>query len=150
MTNDTAELRQYYIMYGALYIAFILAVTFIGSLMGSGLGGFTVIIPFIAALVTAQRFVKIERRTPSDLERNALTIWSFIVFIIIGLALSVLQFMLRGGSADIIAQLQAEAGLQGVMIAIVFLLVMFAIVFFMMRWAYGGLIRKMSANILGK
>lgn len=115
---------------------------FLSSAGSSG----TVVAPFLAAMFIGEYFVKKEHRAPNDAERSFLTRGSFAIFVGLNLVLTGLAVL--GGA---FAELQSDTDGSRVLWVIIGLmcLIIFPIVYFMMRWAYGGLTRKRAAKLLG-
>jgi len=125
-----------------MLILFVIISMFIASAGGSG----TVIAPFLAAMIIGEFFIKKENRAPNDSERKVLTMGSFAIFIAINLSLLALAFF-SGGLGDGFAD-AGGTGAMAIILGFIFLVICL-IVFFMMRWAYGGVTRKRAEKLLG-
>jgi len=139
-------LSSYLLFFALAYVGVLILFAIISMFLSSAGNSGSVIAPFLAAMIIGEFFVKKENRAPNDDERNALTLGSFFIFVAINIALLALAF--AGGA---FGDAFSEAGSLGTIttvLGIVFL-ILFAIVFFMMRWAYGGLTRKRAEKLLG-
>ncbi|MDA8708662.1 ABZJ_00895 family protein [Hellea sp.] len=139
-------ISSYLLFFALAYVGMLILFAIISMFLSSAGSSGTVIAPFIAAMIIGEVFVKKESRAPNDEERNALTLGSFFIFVAINVALLALAFV-GGAFGDVFS----ETGSFGAITTIlsVLLLVVFVIVFFMMRWAYGGLTRKRAEKLLG-
>lgn len=138
----TSYLLFFALAYVGIAILFAVISTFLSSAGSSG----SVIAPFLAAMIIGEFFVKKENRAPSDEERNALTLGSFFIFVAINLALLALAFV-GGAFGDVFSEADGAGSITTILGVV--LLILFVIVFFMMRWAYGGLTRKRADKLLG-
>lgn len=136
-----------YLLYFALaYVGILILFAVISTFLSSAGSSGSVIAPFVAAMLIGELFVKRENRAPSDEERDALTFGSFFIFVALNIVLLALAFF-GGAFGDVFAETD-RLGMLTTILAIV-LIVIFAITFFMMRWAYGGLTRKRANKLLG-
>ena len=138
----TRPISTYWLYFSFAYVGMLILFAIISMFISSAGSSGSVIAPFIAAMIIGQFFVKKENRAPSDAERNSLTTVSFLIFLAINAALLGLVF-LSGG----LGELSGSGGfviILGVMLALISVLV-----FFMIRWAYGGLTRKYATKLLG-
>ena len=138
------SLTKYTVYYGLIYVGITILFAIIASFISSAGSSATVIAPFISAMVVGQIFVKSEKRAPNDQERNKLTGLSFAVFIAINAALLLL--------ASAVGVFGAGGGMSSTILGIlaVVFVVLGLVIFFMMRWAYGGLTRKYAVKLLGE
>ena len=141
----TKSLAKYTVYFGLVYVGLTILFGIIASFISSAGSSATVIVPFISAMVVGQIFVKSEKRAPNNQERNRLTGLSFAVFIVINAALlglakalGVFGGLFSGGESGTLLSIFA-----------VLVVVLGLIVFFMMRWAYGGLAQKHAVKLLG-
>lgn len=139
-------LISYLLYFAFAYVGMLILFTIISMFISSAGSSGTIIAPFLSAMMIGEFFIKKEQRAPDDAERNFLTKGSFAIFVVINLALAGLAVF--GGA---FAELQSDSDGNRVMLIIIGLvcLVLFPIVFFMIRWAYGGLTRKRAAKLLG-
>jgi len=136
-----------YLLYFALaYVGMLILFAVISMFISSAGSSGSVIAPFIAAMLIGEFFIKRESRAPNDAERSALTLGSFMIFAAINIALLALAF-LGGAFGEGFSDLGGVGGL-AVIVGIIFIVICL-IVFFMMRWAYGGLTRKRAEKLLG-
>ena len=142
----TRPLSSYLLYYAFAYVGILILFAIISMVISSAGSSGAVIGPFLAAMMIGEFFIKKENRAPNEAERNALTLGSFLIFAAINIALLLLAF-LGGGFGDAFS----EAGGAGTITAIIGVVLIFLclIVFFMMRWAYGGLTRKRAEKLLG-
>ena len=138
------SLTKYTVYYGLIYVGITILFAIIASFISSAGSSATVLVPFISAMVVGQIFVKSEKRAPNNQERNKLTGLSFAVFIVINAGLLFLASAVGvfGG-----AGVEMSSTILGIL-AVVFI-GLGLVVFFMMRWAYGGLARKYAVKLLG-
>lgn len=142
----TRPISSYLLFFALAYVGTLILFAVISMFLSSAGSSGTVIAPFLAAMMIGEFFIKKERRAPNDAERNALTMGSFFIFAAINIVLLVLAFV-GGALGDIEVDGNGFALISGLLI--LFLGVLFLIVFFMMRWAYGGLTRKRAEKLLG-
>lgn len=140
-----SSLNRYYLIFGAVYIGIAILYAIVQMVLKVNMGGLGIVIPFLSAMITAQRFVKIEQRAPSDDERNQLALISLAIFVIINIAVGFLAF---GAMPADMKTLFTDSKALGLMAA--FIVFALGIAYFMMRWAYGGLIRKQVDQLLKK
>ena len=140
-------LISYLLYFAFAYVGMLILFTIISMFISSAGSSGTVIAPFLSAMMIGEFFIKKEQRAPDDAERNYLTLGSFAIFVVLNLALAGL--VIFGGG---FAELQSESDGNTVLLIIIgaVCLILFPIVFFMMRWAYGGLTRKRAAKLLGE
>ena len=138
----TRPISTYWLYFAFAYVGMLILFAIVSMFISSAGSSGSVIAPFIAAMIIGQFFVKKENRTPNDSERNSLTMGSFLIFLAINAALLGLAFY--GGALGEISGIGGFAMILGLMLALISVLV-----FFMMRWAYGGLTRKYAAKLLG-
>jgi len=136
---------KYVLFFGLVYIGMTVLFAVISSFVSSAGSTGSVIAPFLAAMVVGQIFVKSEKRAPNNEERNRLTFFSFGVFLVINISLISLAF--SAGAFDGVFSDGDSGGPLLTMFAVIFT-VLLLIVFFMMRWAYGGLTQKFATKIL--
>ena len=139
-------LTSYLLFFALAYVGMLIVFAIISMFLSSAGSSGSVIAPFLAAMIIGEFFVKKENRAPNDNERNALTLGSFFIFVAINLALLAIAFVGRAfGDA-----FSDVGGLGGITTILgILLIVLFTIVFFMMRWAYSGLTRKRAEKLLG-
>ncbi len=139
-------LSSYLLFYALAYVGMLILFAVISMFLSSAGSSGSIIAPFLAAMIIGEFFIKKENRAPNDEERNSLTLGSFFIFVALNLTLLAIAFV-GGAFGDAFS----EAGRLGTITTILFivLLIVFAIVFFMMRWAYGGLTRKRAEKLLG-
>ncbi len=139
-------LSSYLLFFALAYVGMLILFAVISMFLSSAGSSGSVIAPFLAAMLIGDFFVKKENRAPNDTERNALTWGSFLIFAGINIALLALAFV-GGAFGDVFS----EAGGAGSITTVlgIVLLIIFAVVFFMMRWAYGGLTQKRADRLLG-
>jgi len=139
-------ISSYLIFFAFAYVGMLILFTIVSMFISSAGTSGSIVAPFLAAMIIGEVFIKAEKRAPNDGERSRLTLGSFIIFIAINIALLGLAYF--GGAFN---DLSLETNTMGTLSTIlgVVLLIMFAIVFFMIRWAYGGLTRKRAAKLLG-
>jgi len=139
-------LSSYLLFFALAYVGMLILFAVISMFLSSAGSSGSVVAPFLAAMIIGEFFVKKENRAPNDEERNALTLGSFFIFVVINVALLALAFV-GGAFGDAFS----ETGGLGTITTIlgIVLLVLFTIVFFMIRWAYGGLTRKRAEKLLG-
>lgn len=140
-------LISYLLYFAFAYVGMLILFTIISFFIASAGSSGMVIAPFLSAMMIGEFFIKKEHRAPNNSERHFLTLGSFAIFAVLNLALSGLVFF--GGG---FAELQSESDGNRILLILigVMCLVLFPIVFFMMRWAYGGLTRKRAAKLLGE
>lgn len=138
----TRPISTYWLYFAFAYVGMLILFAIISMFISSAGSSGSVIAPFIAAMVIGQFFVKKENRAPNEAERNSLTLGSFVIFLAINAAL--LGLIVVGGGVGELSGIGGFTMILGVMLALISVLV-----FFMMRWAYGGLTRKYAVKILG-
>lgn len=143
----TRPLSVYLIYFAFAYVGMLILFAIISMVISSAGSSGTVLGPFLAALIIGGLFVKNEKRAPNLQDRKVLTWGSFAIFILLNAALIALAIF--GGA---FAELQVDS--DGARIVMIFLgialCVIGPIVFFMMRWAYGGLARKQAVKLYGE
>ena len=143
----TRPLSVYLIYFAFAYVGMLILFAIISMIISSAGSSGTVLGPFLAALIIGGLFVKNEKRAPNLQDRKVLTWGSFAIFILLNAALIALAIF--GGA---FAELQVDS--DGARIVMIFLgialCVIGPIVFFMMRWAYGGLARKQAVKLYGE
>lgn len=140
------SLTQYTLYFGLIYVGVTILFAIIASFISSAGSSGSVIAPFLAAMVVSNIFIKSEKRAPNDQERNKLAVYSLAVYLAINFALLGLAFV--GG---VFEELTSGSNIGNTLwtILIVVFAVLSLIIFFMLRWAYGGLARKSVSKILG-
>jgi len=136
---------KYVLFFALIYIGITILFAVISSFVSSAGSSGSVLAPFLAAMIVGQIFVKSEKRSPNNQERNRLTLYSFGVFLAINISLLALVFTV-GGLGDVLPDGEISSSLLTI-IAVVFA-ILSLIVFFMVRWAYGGLTQKIAAKTL--
>jgi len=122
------------------YIGITIVVAIIGAILSSSMSGMTVVAPFVAAMLVAGRFLKVENRRPTDAERSQLTTGSFLIFVGINVLLLGLLFL-----TGIFTEAASSVNLSTLFIILgVIFAVVFLITYFMIRWAYGNLLNKQA------
>ena len=143
----TRPLSVYLIYFAFAYVGMLILFAIISMVISSAGSSGTVLGPFLAALIIGGLFVKNEKRAPNLQDRKVLTWGSFAIFILLNAALIALAIF--GGA---FAELQADSDSTRIVMIIlgVAVCVIGPIVFFMMRWAYGGLARKQAVKLYGE
>ncbi len=132
---------------GIFVLAFIgltVLVGIIGQFLSSSMTGMTVVVPFISASIAGSRFLKVENRLPTEAERKSLTNGCFFIFVGINLLILGLA-AISGIFADL-----SGSGAVSILIFVIgsLLLFLFLISYFMIRWAFGGLLNKQAKKAL--
>lgn len=139
-------LRKYYWAYLGLYWLFNIILLLV-SLMVEFNSSLSFLTAFIAAIVVGQLFVKDHRRAPNAVEKKRL-VWASLAISwgsSLCLTLVALAFMAWAGEdMAFFSQIFALGGLTS--IVLVALVVLLAISYGMIRWAYGGITTRMAAT----
>ena len=130
------SMGHYLVIFVLGYIGISILVGLIGLLFSTSMSAMTVLVPFLAASFAGERFLKIEKRLPSDTERSMLTNASFLIFAGINILLI--------GLAALLGVFGETKGLGSTIFIIIggFLVFIFLIAYLMIRWAYGSLLNK--------
>ena len=137
---------RYFLIFTLAYIGFTILMVLISNFLPSISSAGAVLVPFVSAMMAGGYFVKHERRAPDAAERSKLIWGSFAIYILIN-ALMLLPFILTGRLQEILVSADMDSVLA---IATGVFAVMAVIVFFLMRWAYGGLLRKQVEKMRGR
>ena len=133
----TKSLIRYHVTFGISLIVIMIILAIVGMVLRSGSTvGVSSVSPFLAATVVAGRFLKRERRIPTPTEKNKLVWGGMLIF-----------FMFN---AILLAILLYGIGPEGSMLLIIIGLFFAATAllnFFLMRWAYGGLLAKRAKKL---
>lgn len=105
----------------------------------SGLTGVSVLAPFLATLFTGEHFLKRERRCPNGTERTELVWGGIIIFFCFNL-LGFVVFWTVGGRLPNNTSAVLIFGISNSVVVAV-------INYFMMCWAYGGLLDKRAKKL---
>lgn len=139
-------LRKYYWAYLGLYWLCNIILLLV-SLMVEFNSSLSFLTAFIAAIVVGQLFVKDHRRAPNAVEKKRL-VWASLAISwgsSLCLTLVALAFMAWAGEdMAFFSQIFASGGLTS--IVLVALVVLLAISYGMIRWAYGGITTRMAAT----
>lgn len=138
---------SYLIYFAFAYVGMLILFTIISMFISSAGSSGSIVAPFLAAMIIGEFFIKKENRAPNNAERKALTWGSFLIFLAINIALVALAYI--GGAFGDISVGGNGVGTLVLIVAALMTLLCVA-VFFMMRWAYGGLTRKRAVKLLGK
>ena len=106
--------------------------------------GVSSLFPLLAASFAAWRFLKLEQRLPSEVERSKLINGSFLIFVTINFIL--LGILVLDGFLSEGGKLLGNGSL--IMILGGVSAIAFLITYFMIRWAYGGLLNKQAAKLI--
>jgi len=139
-------ISSYLLFFALAYVGMLILFAVISMFLSSAGSTGSVVAPFLAAMMVGELFIKRENRAPNEAERNALTLGSFMIFATINIALLALAFV-GGAFGDVFSETGATGKLTTIIGAV--LLILCFIVFFMMRWAYGGLTRKRAEKLSG-
>jgi hypothetical protein len=137
------SIGHYWLVFFLAFIGISIIIGIIGSFLSSGMGGMVAVVPFISAMLAGGRFLKVEKRLPTEAERSKLTTGSFLIFLainvlLIGIALSTISLM-AVSSSDVIGRI--------ILILAIIMTFVLLISYFMIRWAYGGLLRKQAEKM---
>jgi len=139
-------ISSYLLFFALAYVGMLILFAVISMFLSSAGSSGTVVAPFLAAIIIGDFFIKKENRAPNNQERNALTLGSFLIYAAINIALLALAFV-GGAFGDAFSETGGTGSLTTVIVAV--LLFLFVVVFFMIRWVYGGLTRKRAEKLLG-
>lgn len=142
----TRSLTTYLLYFALIYVGMLILFTVISMFISSAGSSGTIIAPFLSAMLVGEMFIKREQAAPNDAQRSHLTLGSFAVFLAVNVVLTGLAVI--GG---VFEELQADSDGNRILFIIfaVAALIILPIVFFMIRWAYGGLTRKRAVKLLG-
>lgn len=138
--NSNSNFMTYYFRFGLVLLALYIMVAAISVVFSLGnVSGVTFILPFLAAQVVAEAFIKKLSRVPTDPEITRLSRGCILVVICIDVALVLIG--LFAGAVD-------EALGSMLMIVVGVLLVIMLIAnYFMVRWAFDGLAKKRAEKL---
>lgn len=142
--SKKTSLKRYYMMFGGVLVALMILTVIIQMMLPvSSLSGVSMITPFLAAMFTGEGFLKRERRFPDASEKNKL-IWSGLA-IFLGLNFFITAITWSGGAVFEGAKVSEDPTF--FVIVLVLLICVVAINFFLMRWAYGSLLKKRAEKL---
>lgn len=141
-------LKKYYWVYFELYWLFNIILLLVSLMVefGSSLSFLTA---FVAAIVVGQLFVKNHRRTPTASEKKRLVWASLAISWGSSLGLTLLALLLMtwaGENMDFLSQIFVSGSLT--LIVLLTIVVLLAISYGMIRWAYGGLTTRLATTTL--
>ncbi|MEM8799965.1 MAG: ABZJ_00895 family protein [Pseudomonadota bacterium] len=121
-----------------------IAIVIIGFFVPSttSLGGVSFIVPFLAALFTSGQFLKKESRLPTEEEKKAAVKTQLVAWIVFSIVLAIFSIaaIVPGATGD--EQSLLSPLVWG--IVAIFLAVVLVLQWLMIRWAWGGQMRKMA------
>ena len=137
------SIGYYLLMFVLCFIGVTILISIIGSFFSTSMTGMIAIIPFVSAMTAGGRFLKVENRLPTVVERKKLTNGSF--FIVIGINLLILALVSLNGLFGVVSGSSNASTVM--MIVGGLLLFIFLIIYLMIRWAYGGLLTKQASKM---
>ncbi len=143
--NNETPLGRYFGWFTIALLIFVTALLFVRNLLGVSTTGIAMSAPFIAAIITSDRFVQGERRAPSEQERKQLTFGN------LGITLFAFGFMalaaVTGGALHSFAE-QVSAPVSTIlMLAVSIMLSALVLNYVLIRWAYGSIARKRAEKL---
>lgn len=135
------SLRRYKVVFGLSLIAFMVAVALINAFIREGSAvGIMAVLPFLAAIVTGNYFLEHEKMLPSTLEKRRLIRDGLIIFVFLNLMPLAFLFLVV---TEQVGRIGAKIT---IMLAVPISLIVF-LNYFLMRWAYGGLLQKRAKKL---
>ena len=138
-------LGRYFGWFTAMMLGALVLLMLARAMLQMQLSGIFLIAPFLAAIVTADRFVQQEKRAPSEDEHKRLT------FGALGITLFACGFMalavVSGGGLHSYAA-NAEVPINTIVV-VVFSVLLSALVlnYLLIRWAFGSIARRRAENL---
>lgn len=138
------SLPYYYAIFGITFIALTITIALLKLwLETSSMSGISMIAPFLSATFVAERFLKKEHRLPTPHEKSKLVWAGLLIF----LALNCV-FVALAWSTGIFQSPEIAPYMSVLMIILAVIMVISCLVnFFLMHWAYAGLLRKRAEKL---
>ena len=138
--NVEANLKPYYIRFGIVLLVLYIIIAVLRYVFSlDSTIGLTVVLPLIAAQFVAETFIKKQRRVPTGLEINRLSLGCTLIIVLINLPLAALGILAGAFDQDFSPTLMLiVAGL---------LLAMLVANYFMIRWAFDGVAKKRAKKL---
>lgn len=142
---STTSLRPYLTTFALALVILSLILALADIWLGrGGMNGVKFILPFLASMFAVESFLKKERRLPGKSEKSRLVWISLGLYVAVELAFTLFS-VLTGGLEE---AANAAVDTQMLVIVIVGILLFVCLAnFFLMRWAYGGLLEKRAARL---
>ena len=139
--DEHVPLGTYFAWFAFGLLAFYILMAVLRQFLSSNLIGVSLIGPFFVSSGLAERFLSKEKRVPTNEERRSLVMGGLGIFLFINTGLLLLAFA-GGALSDIGVDLNT-------LLAISLSVLMSALVlnYLLMRWAYGGLLRKRAKKL---
>lgn len=141
----TKSLIRYHVIFTSALIGLTVILGVINSFLDSGgLTGVSAVTPFLAATFAAHSFLNRERKIPNAAEKNKLILTQLFIFLALNALILALVFF-SGVLGEILPDGTGGSTLLTI-IGVVFA-ILALINYFLMRWAYGGLLRKRAEKL---
>lgn len=139
--EEDVPLGRYFAWFtGALLVTYV-AIALVRHFFGIDGTGVSLITPFFAAMIAGEQFLLKEKKVPNGEEKRSLVLGGLGIFLMINAL-----FLLLAAFGDI----AERAGVTSKDFMLIFAgMMIFALIinYFLMRWAYGGMLKKRAEKL---